>query len=207
MGDLRHRNAQRNAQQRQRVAATAAALICEGRARDPLTARRKAAQRLGIHDERALPEPAEIVEAVREHQRLFCANSQPKHLRRLREAAREAMQFLHAYHPRLCGSVLDGTADHHSPVCLQLFCDHPEAVLAFFHDHAIAVEQRQQQVRLDREMVVLVPLLCLLADEVSFELTLLPDSSRRQAPLERNGDSPMARASLAQLEQLLTAID
>lgn len=203
MRDIRHRNAQ----QRQQVAATAASLICEGSVRDPLTARRKAAQRLGIRDERLLPEPAEIVAAVREHQRLFSAHSQPMHLRRLREAAREAMQFLRAFHPHLYGSVLDGTADNNSPVYLQLFCDHPEALLSFLHDHAITVDQRQQRVRLDRETIVTVPVLRLLADEVFFELTVLPDCARRQAPLDRVGESAMQRASLARLERLLAGSD
>lgn len=200
-----HRDRARSAQQRQRIAAAAAALISEGGVRDPMAARRKAAQQLGIHDERALPERAEIESALREHQRLFAGEAQPSRLRHLRRAAHEAMGFLSTFHPRLCGSVLDGTADRHSSICLQVFSEAPEAVLTFLMEHGVAFEQRQRRVHLDREHQLTVPLLTLLADDVAFALTVLPVSALHQPPLDDSGARPAPRASLVQLERLLQA--
>lgn len=205
MATSEHRNRARGAQQRQRIAAAAAALISEGGVHDPMAARRKAAQRLGIRDERLLPEREEIETALREHQRLFGGVAQPLHLQYLRRAAHDAMGFLSAFHPRLVGSVLDGTADRHSSVCLHLFSDAPEAVLTFLAEQGVAFDQRQRHVQLDREHHLTAPVLKLLANGVPFALTVLPLSALHQPPLEDSGDRPAARASLFQLERLLQA--
>lgn len=104
----------RDAEQRRRVAVEAARLISEQGIRDYALAKRKAAGRLGIVADSALPKNDEIEEALREHQRLFHADDQPRRLRRYREAAREALVFFARFEPRLVGAVLDGSADRHS---------------------------------------------------------------------------------------------
>ena len=71
-------------EQRRRIAVEAAKLIAEEGLRDYRQAKLKAAQRLGIFDDTALPKNGEIEEALREHQRLFRAE-QPETLRELRE--------------------------------------------------------------------------------------------------------------------------
>jgi len=199
--------AARNATQRQRIAAAAAALLGQGGVHDVLAARHKAARQLGITDPRLLPDRDEIEAAWRAHQRLFAAPTQAAPAHRLRLAAREAMRFFAAFDPRLVGAVLDGSADRHSAVRLHLFCDDPEAVLRHLHDHGIGFRQRVQRVRLDRERSVLADLLELSAEEVPFELTVLPVSALRQPPLDRDGERPEPRASLAQLDPLLAAPD
>ena len=60
---------------RLRIAQEAARLMSEHGIRDFHHAKRKAAERLGIADTQSLPRNAEIEQALREHQRLFLANS------------------------------------------------------------------------------------------------------------------------------------
>ncbi|MDP2811159.1 MAG: hypothetical protein Q8O34_13530 [Rhodocyclaceae bacterium] len=51
-----------------------------------------------------------------------------KHLRRLREAALEVMELLADFRPYLTGAVLDGTADRHAEVDIELFADSAKEV-------------------------------------------------------------------------------
>jgi hypothetical protein len=185
------------------VALEAARLMAEDGVRDFHQAKLKAAQRLGEVDASALPRNSEIEDALREHQRLFQSESQPLMLRTRREAAARAMSFFARFDPRLVGSVLDGTADEHSAVCLHLFDDDPEAVPRFLDEHGVPFEQRSRQLRLDRERSADVPVLVFSAEGLPFDLTVLPRDGLRQAPLDRIADRPMRRASLAAVQELL----
>lgn len=193
----------RTRERRQRLAIEAARLISEHGIRDYHQAKRKAAQRLGIHDDASLPRNSEIEQALRDYQRLFFGDSQPRLLRARREAAARAMVFFQHFQPRLIGSVLEGTADAHSAVCLQLHTDEPESVPRFLADHGIPAEPGNRQLRIDRERVADVPVWLFSAEELPFDLTVLPHDALRQAPLDRIGERPMRRASLAALQALL----
>lgn len=195
-----HDRLQRN---RLRVAQEAARLMSEHGIRDFHHAKLKAAERLGILDAQALPRNLEIEQALREHQRLFLANSQPQLLRQRREAAVEAMRFLAAFEPRLVGSVLEGTADAHSAVCLHVYSDDPEAVVLYLREHGVPIETQVRRLRYSRDEQPEYPVLLFAADELPFDLTVLPRDALRQAPLDRTDDRPMRRASLAQVQMLL----
>jgi hypothetical protein len=197
--------ASRLLEQRQRIAQAAARLVCELGLEDYGQAKRKAALQLGIGGEHALPDNAQVQAAVREHQRLFAGDRQPRQLQALRRAALEAMAFLAPFQPRLVGAVLDGTADRHSAVTLHLFSDPPEAVAVFLADQRIAFEQDTQRLRMDRLRVAAVPVLRIDADGVGFDLVVLPEAGLRQAPLDPVGGRPMQRASRDQLARLLDA--
>jgi hypothetical protein len=199
-----HDRLQRN---RLRVAQEAARLMSEHGIRDFHRAKLKAADRLGVLDVQALPRNEEIEHALREHQRLFQADSQPQHLRRCREAAVEAMRFLHAYEPRLIGAVLEGTADIHSAVCLHVFCDDPDELMRHLHEHAIPFESQTRRLRPSRTETTDVPVLLFSADGLPFDITVLPLDALRQAPLDRIDEKPMQRATLAGVEQLLADED
>jgi hypothetical protein len=188
---------------RLRIAQEAARLMSEHGIRDFHHAKRKAAGRLGIADTQSLPRNAEIEQALREHQRLFLADSQPQWLRARREAAAAAMTFLAAYAPRLVGAVLDGTADDHSAVCLHVFSDDADAVSRFLHEHGVPLEVQSRRLRDSPNTQSDHPVLLFSADGLAFDLTVLPQQSLRQAPLDRSGERPMRRASLSQLQALL----
>lgn len=195
-----HDRLQRN---RLRIAQEAARLMSEHGIRDFHHAKLKAAERLGIVETQALPRNLEIEQALREHQRLFLADSQPQLLRRRREGAVEAMRFLGAFEPRLVGAVLEGTADAHSAVCLHVFSDDPDAVGLFLSEHGVPIETQTRRLRSNRGEQPEYPVLLFAADELPFDLTVLPRDALRQAPLDRTDDRPMRRASLAQVEMLL----
>lgn len=190
-------------ERRARLAHEAARLIAESGIRDFHQAKLKAAQRLGIHDDASLPRNREIEEALREYQRLFQSDSQSGELRRRREAALRALEFFAPFDARLVGPVLDGTADGNSPVHLQLYTDDAEAVPRFLDDHRIPAETRNRRIRLDRERTLDCPVWLFSAEELSFDLTVLPHAALRQAPLSSIDEKPMRRASASQLQALL----
>ncbi|KQZ79792.1 hypothetical protein ASD55_03655 [Rhodanobacter sp. Root561] len=196
-----HDRLQRN---RVRIAQEAARLMSEHGIRDFHHAKLKAAERLGILDTQALPRNQEIEQALREHQRLFLGDSQPQLLRQRREAALDAMRFLAAFEPRLVGAVLEGTADAHSAVCLHVYSDDPEAVMLYLREHGVPFDTQVRRLRYGRdEDQPEYPVLLFAADELPFDLTVLPRDALRQAPLDRADDRPMRRASLTQVELLL----
>ena len=197
----------RTRERRQRLAIEAARLITEGGIRDFHLAKRKAAHRLGIHDDASLPRNSEIEQALRDYQRLFLGQSHPQLLLERREAAARAMAFLAAFDPRLVGAVLEGTADAHSAVCLHLFADDAERVAFFLTEHGIPAEQSSRRIRLDRDRTIEAPVWLFAADELPFDITVLPRDALRQAPLDRIDEKPMRRASLVALEELLSESD
>lgn len=209
-------------ERRYRVAREAARLMAESGIRDYHQAKRKAAERLGIHDDASLPRNREIEDALREYQRLFQGglqhasaqsdspnddDSQPAVLRRRREAALRALEFFAPFDARLIGPVLDGTADAHTPVQLQLYSDDPDSVARFLQDADIPAESRSRRVRLDRERALDCPVWLFSAENIGFDLCVLPRSALRQAPLSQIDEKPMARATAGQLRALLVDED
>lgn len=192
---------------RLRVAQEAARLMSEHGIRDFHHAKIKAAERLGILDAQALPRNNEIEDALREHQRIFHAESQPQLLQVRREAAVEAMRFLERFDPRLVGAVLEGTADAHSAVCLHLFSDTPESVVLFLEERGVPITQQTRRLRITRDEQQEYPVLLFAADGLPFDITVLPRDSLRQPPLDRIDEKPMRRASITAVEELLATAD
>ena len=193
----------RTRERRHRLAHAAARLMAEGGIRDYHQAKLKAADRLGIHDDASLPRNREIEDALREYQRLFVGESQAAGVRLRREAAVRALEFLAPFDPRLVGSVLDGTADANSPVALHLHVDDADAVPRFLEEHAIPAEARSRRLRLDPHRELDAPVWLFSAEDLTFDITVLPHAVLRQAPLSGVDERPMKRASLSQLQQIL----
>ncbi|WP_114238925.1 hypothetical protein [Dyella sp. C9] len=192
---------------RLRVAQEAARLMSEHGIRDFHHAKIKAAERLGILDAQALPRNNEIEDALREHQRIFHADSQPQLLQARREAAVEAMRFLDRFEPRLVGAVLEGTADAHSAVCLHVFSDTPESVVLFLQERGVPLTQQTRRLRTTRDEQAEYPVLLFAADGLPFDITVMPRDALKQPPLDRIDEKPMRRASLAAVEELLATAD
>ena len=190
-------------ERRERVAGEAARLIAEGGLRDYHQAKLKAAQRLGISDDASLPRNREIEDALREYQRLFRPDHQDE-LRRRREAALRALDFFDPFDPRLVGPVLEGTADARSPVTLFVHSDDPDAVPRFLEERGIPAEAGGRRLRLDRERSSDFPVWLFTAEDLAFELTVLPRLLLRQAPLSAIDERPVQRANATQLRELLT---
>lgn len=193
----------RTRERRHRLAHEAARLMAEGGIRDFHQAKLKAADRLGIHDDASLPRNREIEDALREYQRLFAGEAHVQGLRQRREAALRALDFFRDFSPRLVGPVLEGTADANSAVLLHAHSDDPDALPRFLDEHGIPSESRMRRLRLDRERSLDASVWLFSAEDLSFDVTVLPLDALRQAPLSNVDEKPMRRASLAQLRQLL----
>lgn len=197
----------RTRERRHRLAHEAARLMAEGGFRDYHQAKLKAAERLGIHDDASLPRNREIEEALREYQRLFLGASQADALRTRREAALRALEFFARFDARLVGPVLEGTADARSPVTVQLYSDDADAVQRSLDEAGIPAQARTRRLRLDRDREGEFPVWMFSAEELAFELVVLPGVALRQAPLSGIDEKPMRRASAAQLRQMLVEED
>jgi hypothetical protein len=204
MHRARQHAATQTRERRHRLAHEAARLMAEGGIRDYHQAKLKAAARLDIHDDASLPRNAEIEDALRQYQRLFAGADHGTQLRQRREAALRAMDFLHAFAPRLCGPVLDGTADTNSPGQVQVHSDDADAVQRFLEEHGIPAESRMRRLRLDRERNLDVPVWVFSAEDLTFDIAVLPYDALRQPPLSAIDEKPMRRASQAQLRDLLS---
>lgn len=193
----------RTRERRQRLAHEAARLMAEGGIRDYHQAKLKAAQRLGIFDDASLPRNREIEDALREYQRLFLGSDQPAEVRRRREAALRALEFFRGFEPRLVGAVLDGTADANSAVALHVHSEDPDAIPRWLDEHGVPAQSRSRHLRLDRERDGDFPVWLFSAEDLSFDVTVLPPDVLRQAPLSGIDEKPMRRASATQLRLLL----
>lgn len=187
---------------RQRIAFEAARLMATQGLGDTREAARRAAHHLGEGDERALPTHAEVIEQLRDYQRLFQADTQPRELRRRREAALEAMEFLSDFEPRLVGRVLDGSADDKTPISLQVFAEDPEAFAIFLANQGWPATGFEARVRVRRDRSESFLGWRLLAGGLPFEIVALPPALLRQPPFGPD-DRPMERATAAALRALL----
>jgi hypothetical protein len=180
-----------------------ARLMADEGVKDFLTAKRKAAARLGVSNRALLPGNAEIEQAVLEYQRLFKSAEQPVRLRLLRQAAVEAMQFLARFRPRLVGSVLAGTAGPHTDVSLHLFADTPEEVALFLLEHTIPFETSERRLRLGNGECAYFPVFGFGAGGVNMDLTVFSHGAEREAPRSPVDGRPMRRAGLAEVKALV----
>lgn len=192
----------KSAQIRERIAKEAARVMCEAGVGDFQLAKRKALQRLRIHEQRNLPSNQEIESAVLEYQRLFRADSQPRRLAALRSTAVHAMRFLQRFEPRLVGAVLSGSADEHSNVCLHLFAETAEEVGLFLLDQGIPHEHGERTVKLASDASERLPTCRFMAEDVPVELVIFSGRTRRRVPLSPVDGRPMERAALQTVETL-----
>ena len=187
---------------RQHLAQRAAQILLESGARDFQSAKQKAAQQLGAADTKSLPSNPEIESALIEYQRLFRANTQPENLQHLRQVAIEAMQFFHAFNPRLVGSVLSGTADEHSVIRIHLFAETVESVGFYLLDKKIPHQLGERRLRIGVDQYQNYSTYEFVADEAHIELIVfLP--KQRQIPLSPVDGKAMKRADITEVEELL----
>jgi hypothetical protein len=123
------------------IAAAAARLVVEeGMEYGP--AKRRALRDLGLPTRTSLPNNDEVEAEVRDYIALFCADTQPKELRALRQLALEWMERMAAFRPHVGGSVWHGTATRLSDVYIQLFCDDSKSAEIALIDHHVDYEPR-----------------------------------------------------------------
>ncbi len=200
---MNRRASPRSSNLRRALAQEAARIMAQQGVHDFLTAKRKAAERLGVVDSSALPRNIEIEEALAEYQRLFNARDHEQTLHSQRRAALDAMHWLSKFEPRLVGSVLSGTATEHADIQLHLFADRPEYVALQLIDRGVEHEVTERRVRLDAERIKAYPGLRFSVGSRRIEATVFPVDGIRQAPVSPVDGKPMRRADTDELESLL----
>ena len=121
------------------IANSAARLVCEeGLEWGP--AKRRAVKELGLPARTRLPDNDQVEDAVRAYIALFCADTQPRELRALRELALLWMERMQAFRPYLGGAVWHGTATRLSDIFIALFCDDPKSAEIALIDRRVNYE-------------------------------------------------------------------
>ena len=200
---MTRRASPRHGNLRRALAQEAARIMAQHGIHDFFTAKRKAAERLGVADSAALPRNTEIEAALIEYQRLFDAQGHEQSLQQQRRAALQAMHGLSQFEPRLVGPVLTGTATAHADIQLHLFADCAENVTLQLVDRGIAHEVTERRVRLDAERIKAFPGLRFAVDNRRVDATVFPLDGIRQAPVSPVDGKPMRRADAAELATLL----
>ena len=189
---------------RQHIALEAARIMAEEDLSDFQAAKRKAAGRLVLPEEKYLPTNREVESALHQYLQLFHADRVTAALRRLRRIAVEAMRFLSAYDPRLVGPVLSGAVTAGCEVQIHVSADTPEEVALILHEHDIPFEQAERRTRFGGERYETLPAYRFIADEVIVELCVFDRLSIREMPLSPVDGRPMRRANLREVEFLLS---
>src|SRR6201992_1564510 len=150
---------QRSEDLRKALAQEAARIMAEHGIEDFLQAKRKAADRLGVHDHSVLPKNIEIETALRAHQRLFGRDTHDNTLKEQRRIALDTMKLLDEFQPRLVGSVLTGTATNYSDINLHLFADASESVGIKLLEICVPHHFYERRVKMDSERSINYPAL------------------------------------------------
>jgi len=190
-------------QGRARIATEAARIMAEEGVRDFHMAKRKAADRLNVRQQRDLPTNKEIEAALAERLQLFHGNTVARNARRLREVALQAMNFLASFSPRLVGSVLSGNVTPTSEVQLHVSADSPEDVALFLRERAVPFQLNERRLKFGNERYKNVVVYSFVADDVTVELCVFDPRSARAMPLSPVDGLPIQRGSLKDLELLL----
>jgi hypothetical protein len=196
---------QRTEDMRKALAQEAARIMAEHGIEDYLQAKRKAADRLGVHDVSVLPKNVEIEAALRAHQRLFGRESHAHSLLEQRNVALKTMRLLAEFNPRLVGSVLTGTATAYSDINLHLFADASETVAIRLLDIGVPHEFYERRVKMDAERSVNYPALRFEASGRSVDATVFPIDGIRQSPYSPVDGRPMKRADTREVSALIGA--
>ena len=186
---------------RAEIASLAARMIAEDGA-DYASAKRKAAkQLLGNQKIKGdiLPDNAQIEQEVREYNALFFGDTQPQHLRHLRELAAGLMEELARFNPYLVGAVLNGTAGNHSDIYLHLYTENTKDVAIFLLNKDVQFEVSESFNRRNES----VETLSFMYENEGVHLVLHDQDAIRNSG--GAGNKSTERASLTALRQILAS--
>ncbi len=189
---------------RQRLIVEAARLMAEEGVRDYQMAKRKAAHRLNLPEDKNWPTNAEIEVALKKHLQLFHQEHRQT-LRALRETAVRAMELLAPFTPRLVGEVLSGALPRFPEVQLHLTADSLEDVDLFLSSHDIPHVLEERRLRYGHDRHDPVPVLRFVAGDTPLALYVFTAQTMRETPLSPVDGQPMSRASQKEVAALVAA--
>lgn len=163
------------------IASVAARLMAEDGITDYQQAKRKAARQLGLPENTALPDNADVELQLREYRSIYQDEDHQARLQAMRHSALELLELLADFHPYLTGSVLDGSAGEHSNIDIFLFADSAKEVEIFLLNRSIDIEHVDP--RNDKAEAVLV----METDTVDANLVIFPPQYERVSMKYRDG--------------------
>lgn len=183
---------------KERVSEEAARLLNEQGVLDYAWARHKAAQRLGIKSERALPELHLIEQAFVDYQQLFRPQDKDCLAQQL-QIVLALMTLLQAFSPRLIGPLTRGVAAPRAQIELFVFADSPKELVFSLMQAKLAWEAEDQQLDANTRTSVYY----FNFRQHPCALQLLPLSARKHPPLDLVTGRRSEGLSLAQLQARL----
>jgi hypothetical protein len=186
-----------------RITQEAARIICEERITDYRQAKAKAAERLGFSAKSAMPDNAQVHEAVIEYQRLFGGREYSEHLQHLRRTALSAMRLLAEFQPRLVGAVATGATTDAHLVRLHGFADKPELLDVFLDSRRIPYETSERRYRYPDGRTAMIATCEFDAGGTGVEMAVFPSEDLQRAPpLSPLDNLPVKRLDLQRVERL-----
>lgn len=192
----RHERQRTSPGTRASIASAAARLMAEDGIADYHHAKKKAARQLGLPENSAFPDNAEVEAELRAYRTLYQGEEHEELIAALRHTALELLDLLAAFNPYLTGSVLDGTAGEHSRIDIQLFADSAKEVEIFLLNRGI--DASHVEVRNERVEAVLR----METDTADADLIIMPPNMERVS-LKRHDGRPHERIRADALRALL----
>ena len=184
------------------LALEAARIFVEESLTDYATAKRKAAERMGLGQRAALPDNARVQAEVIAYQRLFGGAAYVQRLKRMRTTAVQAMKLLQEFDPRLTGGAITGAIGEAHRVQLHAFPDKAEMVDVFLADRGFEAKESERDYRYGDGHVESVPMASFDAGGIGVDVALFEPGQERRAPLSPTDGLPAKRLTLAQAEAL-----
>jgi hypothetical protein len=163
------------------IASVAARLMAEDGITDYQQAKRKAARQLGLPENTAFPDNADVELQLREYRSIYQDEDHQARLQAMRHSALELLELLADFNPYLSGSVLDGSAGEHSNIDIFLFADSAKEVEIFLLNRNIDIEHVEP--RNEKAEAVLV----METDTVDANLVIFPPQYERVSMKYRDG--------------------
>ena len=191
---------------RYQLAVESARLMSESGVNDFLQAKKKAARKLGIQVQQAsLPSNEEILEQLNTYNLLYQPEKHAELLKSQRTTALKIMQLFHAYQPRLTGAVLMGHANSNSSIDIHVYADTSEEIAFILMDNNIPYQPGECKMLFRRNNPVYFPIFQFMAGEHAVNIIVIT-SHQKNIPLSPVNHQAMERASIKQLEQMLSQI-
>src|SRR5213593_1918159 len=188
---------------RQAIALEAARLMYERTESEYYTAKRKAAKRLcrrGCKPE-DLPSNAEIRDQIQLFARIHEGDKRTEHLRAMRLEALRMMRLLHAFRPRLIGSVMTGHVRKGSDIDLHVFSDNAGLVADLLEKEGHQLDVQRKSIVKFNEARTFTHIH--VYDRFNFELTVYAEDKAHYVFKSSVTGKAIERASIAELEAFL----
>jgi len=185
---------------RHSVATEAARLLYRREFKEYFQAKREAARRQGTT---VLPTNQEIHRQLLVIAEATEGQARQARLQTMREAALSVMESLQDFRPRLIGSVWTGHIRAGSDIDIHLYCDDLKRVELQMEACHLPFQVYHVRSKRDHEVRDFVHIKHQHRSGFEVEMTLYPESEYSQHPKCSITGGPMARASIAQLRQVL----